>query len=284
MRQATPAACRPSTQTIPPAFHIMTKPRGAICNLDCSYCYFLSKELLYPGSHFQMAHDLLEEYTRQYIAAQRVPEVTFAWQGGEQTLMRLDFFCLALKLQQKYRRPGMRIYNALQTNGTTLDEEWCRFFKQHDFLIGVSLDGPRRLHDTYRVDKGGKPTFDRVLAGIELLKKHRIEFNILTTLNAANAEHPLEVYRFLRDDISTQFMQFIPVVERDNATGFQEGDELTARSITGEQYGKFLITIFDEWVKRDVGRIFVQMFDVALAAWVGERPGRVSLKRHVGRR
>ncbi len=251
----------------------MTKPRGAICNLDCAYCYFLSKEMLYPGSRFRLANELLENYTRQYIEAQRVPEVTFAWQGGEPTLMGLDFFRLAIEFQHKYRRPGMRIHNVLQTNATLLDDEWCRFFKQHNFLIGVSLDGPRELHNHYRVDKGGKPTFDRVMAGIERLKQHRVEFNILTTVHAANAEHPLEVYRFLRDEVGTQFMQFIPIVERDNQTGFQEGDTIRPRSVSGEQYGNFLITIFDEWVRRDVGRVFVQIFDVALAAWVGQRPG-----------
>ena len=263
-----------STRPVAPrAFHIMTKPRGAICNLDCAYCYFLSKEMLYPGSRFRMADELLEEYTRQYIEAQRVPEVTFAWQGGEPTLMGLDFFRRALDLQQKYRRPGMQVHNSLQTNGTLLDDAWCDFFKQHDFLIGLSLDGPRELHDVYRVDKGGHPTFDRVMAALALLKRHRVEFNILTTLHAANAAHPLEVYRFLRDEAGTRFMQFIPIVERDNETGFQEGERLTPRSVAPEQYGEFLIAIFDEWVRRDVGRVFVQIFDVALAAWLGERPG-----------
>ncbi|MCC7353010.1 MAG: anaerobic sulfatase maturase [Anaerolineae bacterium] len=257
----------------PSAFHVMLKPRGAICNLDCAYCYFLSKEMLYPGSRFRMANELLEEYTRQYIEAQGVPEVTFAWQGGEPTLMGLDFFRLAVSYQQKYRRPGMRIHNALQTNGTTVDEAWCEFFRENDFLLGVSLDGPRELHDFYRVDKGGKPTFDRVMAGIALLQKHHVEFNILTTVHAANAPHPLEVYRFLRDEVGTQFIQFIPIVERDNDTGFQEGEKVTGRSVTARQYGDFLIAIFDEWVRRDVGRVFVQIFDVALAAWVGQRPG-----------
>ncbi len=273
----------PSARPIAPrAFHIMTKPRGAICNLDCAYCYFLSKELLYPGSRFRMANELLESYTRQYIEAQRVPEVTFAWQGGEPTLMGLEFFRLALALQEKYRRPGVRIHNTLQTNGTTLDDEWCRFFKEQNFLIGVSLDGPRELHDAYRVDKGGKPTFDRVMAGIALLKQHGVEFNILTTLHAANAEHPLEVYHFLRDEVGTPFMQFIPIVERDNETGFQEGDRLTPRSVTGRQYGTFLTTIFDEWVRRDVGRVYVQIFDVALAAWIGERPGLCIFEERCG--
>ncbi len=262
-----------TTPLIPPAFHIMTKPRGAICNLDCAYCYFLSKELLYPGSRFRMSNDLLEEYIRQYIEAQHVPEVTFAWQGGEPTLMGLDFFRLAVSYQQKYRRPEMRIYNALQTNATRLDDDWCQFFQEQDFLIGVSLDGPQELHDMYRIDKGGNATFDHVMAGIALLKKHKVAFNILTTVHAANAEHPLEVYRFLRDDVGVQFIQFIPIVERDNQTGFQEGDRITPRSVTGEQYGRFLSAIFDEWVRRDVGRIFVQIFDEALTAWMGNRPG-----------
>ncbi|OGG43670.1 MAG: anaerobic sulfatase maturase [Candidatus Handelsmanbacteria bacterium RIFCSPLOWO2_12_FULL_64_10] len=257
----------------PAAFHIMLKPRGAICNLDCAYCYFLSKEMLYPGSRFRMAADLLEEYTRQYIEAQRVPEVTFAWQGGEPTLMGLDFFRLAVDLQQKYRRPGMVVHNALQTNGTTLDDDWCRFLRERDFLVGISIDGPRDLHDAYRVDKGGHPTFDAVMAGLNLLKKYGVEFNVLTTVHAANAGHPLEVYRFLRDEVRTDFIQFIPIVERDNDTGFQEGERLTDRSVTGRQYGDFLIAIFDEWVRRDVGRVYVQIFDVSLAAWLGRPPG-----------
>lgn len=257
----------------PAAFHVMLKPRGAICNLDCKYCYFLAKEMMYPGSRFRMADDLLETYTKQYIEAQRVPEVTFAWQGGEPTLMGLDFFKRAVELQQQYRKPGMRIHNAFQTNGVLLDDDWCRFFHQHNFLIGLSVDGPKEIHDAYRVDKGGRPTFDRVMAGLALLKKHRVEFNILTTVHAANAEHGAEVYRCLRDEVGTQFMQFIPIVERDNETGYQEGDTVTERSLTAEQYGRFLISIFDEWVRRDVGRVFVQIFDVALAAWAGERPG-----------
>lgn len=257
----------------PPAFHVMLKPRGPICNLDCKYCYFLSKERLYPDSRFRMEEGLLQEFTRQYIEAQRVPEVTFAWQGGEPTLMGLGFFKAAVALQHKYRKRGMRVHNALQTNGTILDDDWCRFFHQHNFLIGLSLDGPRELHDAYRVDKGGRPTFDRVMNGLDLLAKHRVEYNILTTVHAANAQHPLAVYRFLRDEVGTQFIQFIPIVERDNQTGFQEGDRLTQRSVTGEQYGDFLIAVFDEWVRRDVGRIYVQIFDVALAAWLGQQPG-----------
>jgi len=252
------------------AFHVMTKPRGAICNLDCAYCYFLSKKRLYPNSAFRMSEALLTEYTRQYIEAQRVPEVTFAWQGGEPTLMGLDFFRRAVELQKQFAKPGMTIHNALQTNATTLDDAWGEFFHANNFLLGVSLDGPRALHDAYRVDKGGAPTFDRVMRGIALLKKHRVEFNILATVHAANAPHPLDVYRFFRDEVGTQFVQFIPIVERANATGFQEGNAVTPRSVTGKQYGEFLGAIFDEWVRRDVGRMFVQIFDVALGVWLGQ--------------
>jgi uncharacterized protein len=257
----------------PPAFHVMVKPRGAICNLGCRYCYFLSKEALYPASAFRMSDELLEAFTRQYIEAQRVAEVTFGWQGGEPTLMGLDFFRRAVALQAQHRRPGMRIQNALQTNGTTLDDDWCRFFRQHGFLIGLSVDGPRELHDAYRVDKAGRPTFDRVMAGAALLQKHGVEFNILTTVHAANAGHPLEVYRFLRDELGARYLQLIPIVERDNGTGFQEGERVTQRSVGGRQYGDFLIAIFDEWVRRDVGRVYVQLFDVALGAWLGQPPG-----------
>lgn len=257
----------------PYAFHVMVKPRGAICNLDCKYCYFLSKEMLYPGSRFRMADELLERYTRQYIESQRTNQVTFAWQGGEPTLMGLPFFERAVHYQQKHARPGMRIENALQTNGVTLDEEWCRFFKEHNFLIGLSVDGPKALHDAYRVDKGGQPTFDKVMNGLHLLQEHGVEFNILTTVHAANAEHPLDIYRFMRDEIKTQFVQFIPIVERDNMTGFQEGNAVTNRSVTAEQYGRFLTTIFDEWVRHDVGKMFVQIFDVALGKWMREPGG-----------
>lgn len=257
----------------PTAFHVMTKPRGAICNLDCKYCYFLSKEKLYPNSDFRMSENMLEEYIRQYIEAQQVNEVSFAWQGGEPTLMGVDFFRMAVRYQQKHRRPKMQIHNALQTNAVTLDDEWCEFFAENNFLIGVSLDGPREIHDFYRVDKGGNPTFDKVMAGIELLKKHDVEFNILTTVHAANEQHGLEVYRFMRDEVQTKFMQFIPIVERDNMTGYQEGDRVTDRSVTAEGYGQFLISMYEEWIRHDVGRTFVQIFDIALAGYTGAPPG-----------
>lgn len=266
----------------PPAFHVMLKPAGAICNLDCRYCFFLSKELLYPGSRFRMAETLLEEYTRQYIQAQRVPEVTFAWQGGEPTLMGVDFFRKAVELQKKYARPDTQVHNAFQTNGTLLDDEWGQFFREHNVLVGISIDGPRELHDAYRVDKGGRPTFDRVMRGLEFLKKHQVDFNILACVHAANADHPLEVYRFFRDELGAEFIQFIPIVERDNETGFQEGEEVTERSVTGRGYGDFLIAIFDEWARRDVGRVFVQIFDVALEAWLGQEPSLCIFRRTCG--
>ena len=251
----------------------MMKPRGAICNLDCTYCYFLAKENLYPGSRFRMPDAVLDTYTRQYIDAQQTSEVTFAWQGGEPTLMGLDFFRRAIELQQRYRKPDMRVFNTLQTNGTLLDADWCRFFHEQDFLIGLSLDGPRDLHDRYRVDKGGKPTFDTVMNAAWLMAEHQVEFNILTTVHAANAKHPLEVYRFLRDEVGTRFIQFIPIIERDNDTGYQEGSHVTSRSVTAKDYGRFLNAIFDEWVHNDVGSVYVQIFDVSLAAWSGGSPG-----------
>ena len=258
----------------PPAFHLLTKPTGAVCNLDCKYCFFLSKEMLYPGSRFRMADELLEEYIKQYIEAQQVPQVTIAWQGGEPTLMGLDFFRRSIEYVNKYKKPGMTVEHTIQTNGTKLDDEWCEFFHEHKFLVGLSVDGPRELNDAYRVDKGGKGTFDQVMRGLSYLKKHNVEFNILTTVHAANADYPLEVYRYFRDELGAKFIQFIPIVERDNETGFQEGNQVTDRSVKAEQYGKFLIEIFDEWVQRDVGEVFVQMFDVALGAWVGQ-PGAV---------
>lgn len=256
-----------------PGFHLLAKPTGAACNLGCKYCFFLSKKNLYPLSSFRMSDELLETYTRQYIEAQQIAQATFAWQGGEPTLMGLDFFKRAIQYQQKYRRPKMIIQNTMQTNGTLLDDDWCEFFSKNNFLIGLSLDGPRELHDAYRVDKTGKPTFDRVMRAARLLRDHKVDYNILATVHAANADHPLEVYRFLRDKVKANFIQFIPIVERDNDTGYQEGDTVTDRSVKADQYGRFLISIFDEWVKRDVGKTYVQIFDVALAAWAGAHPG-----------
>ncbi len=248
-------------------YHVMLKPRGAICDLDCTYCYYLDKEALYPGSAFRMSEEVLDTFTRQYLTSQESPEIVFGWQGGEPTLMGLDFFRQAIEAQARYRPAHTRIVNTLQTNGVSLTDEWCEFFLKHAFLVGISLDGPARLHDAYRVDKGGKPTFERVMRGVELLRQHGVAFNVLTTVHAANAEYPVEVYRFLRDDVKTRFIQFIPVVEPRDAGRASE------RSVTGAAYGAFLRATFDEWVHNDVGQVFVQLFDVALAAWVGQPAG-----------
>src|SRR5512135_1798956 len=271
---STPLPVLPATRpdNAPPAFHLLSKPTGAICNLDCAYCFFLAKELLYPGSHFRMADELLEEYVRQLIESHQTPEVTIAWQGGEPTLMGLDFFQRSIEHARKYLRPDQTIQHTIQTNGTLLNDEWAAFFKKHNFLVGISIDGPREMHDRYRQDKGGAPTFDKVMRGLSFLKKHGVEWNSLTTLNHANADHPVEVYRFLRDECGAKFIQFIPIVERHHIDGVPFGDAVTDRSVTAQQYGQFLIDVFEEWVRRDIGEVYVQMFDVALANWHGEPP------------
>lgn len=265
----------------PFSFSVMLKPRGALCNLGCRYCYYLGKGSLYPGVDPRMDDAVLEDLTRQYIEAQDAPEVTFAWQGGEPLLMGLEFFERAVALQQRHRKPGMRIQNAIQTNATLMDGDWCRFFRENGFLVGVSLDGPEVCHDAYRVDKAGGPTFGRVMIGLELLQKHRVEVNILTAVHAANAGKPLEVYRFLRDTVGAQFVQLIPVVEWEE--GSRESGRVTERSVSGPLLGAFLMAIFDEWVRRDVGRVFVQSFDVALGAWLGEPAGLCTMAPTCGR-
>jgi uncharacterized protein len=258
---------------VPRAFHIMTKPRGPICNLNCAYCYYLPKEQMYPDSEFRMSDEVLESFTKQYIESQQVPEVTFGWQGGEPLLIGIEFFARAVAYQEKYRKPGVRIINTLQTNGTLIDEAWAKFFHDHNFLVGLSLDGPQPMHDAYRLDKADNPTWENVMRGKRLMDEYEVEHNILCTVHAANAPHPVETYRFFRDVVKAEFIQFIPIVRRDNATGHQEGLDVRDQSVTAEQYGQFLIGIFDEWVRHDVGRVFVQIFDVALAAWSGQRPG-----------
>jgi uncharacterized protein len=262
-----------------PGFHLLAKPTGATCNLDCSYCFFLSKELLYPGSRSRMAEEMLEAYIKQLIEAHASPEVNVAWQGGEPSLMGLPFFERSIEYANKYRKPGQTIVYTFQTNGTLIDDDWARFFKKHDFLIGLSIDGPREMHDAYRVDKGGQPTFEKVMRGLRALQRHGVEYNVLTTLHAANADHPVAVYRFLRDEVKAKHMQFIPIIERytdsveewkswrDRPLYVQEGVNVTSRSITGEQFGTFYIGVFDEWVKHDVGSVYVQLFDSTLENW-----------------
>jgi uncharacterized protein len=253
----------------PKAFHVMAKPTGSACNLSCDYCFFLKKERLYPGSNFRMSEQVHEAYIRQLFEAHQVPQVTVAWQGGEPTLMGLDFFKRSVALQEEHAKPGTQIENTFQTNGIRLNDEWCRFFQANHFLVGLSLDGPQELHDTYRKDKAGRGTFERVVRAARLLQKHKVEFNILCTVNAKNGDYPLDVYRFFRDELGVQYIQFIPVVERENETGFQEGNTVTERSVRPEQWGSFLIDIFDEWVEHDVGQTFVLNFDGALAGWLG---------------
>ena len=247
------------------AFHVMAKPTGAQCNLDCAYCFFLKKDQLYPTSTFRMTDEVMESYVRQTIEAQ-LPSI--AWQGGEPTLMGLDFFRRVMAVERKYLKPGQQIENTLQTNGILIDEAWCRFLREHNFLVGISLDGPRQLHDVYRRDKGGEPTFDKVVRAIRLMQEHKVEFNILCTVNAANCRAPLEVYRFFRDEIGAHYIQLIPIVERNNETGFQEGRDVTERTVSAEDYGRFLIAIFDEWIRKDVGSVFVTFFDAVLASYV----------------
>jgi len=271
--QATPAGAPEATAGGPPAFHLLAKPTGSVCNLGCAYCFFLEKERLYPGSRFRMSDELLERYIRQLIAAHRTPEVTIAWQGGEPTLMGLEFFRRSVALAKKHARPGMRVAHTIQTNGTRLNGDWARFFKENGYLVGLSIDGSRELHDAYRRDKGGRPTFDRVMRGLGHLRERGVDWNALTTVHAANAEHPVEVYRFLRDECGARFMQFIPIVERPTEDGVPYSDAVTERSVTAEQWGEFLNGVFEEWVRRDVGEVYVQMFDVALANWYGEPAG-----------
>jgi len=273
-----------------PGFHVMAKPTGPICNLACRYCFYLEKERLYAGtSGWAMPDEVLETFVRDYIAAQDVPVVTFAWQGGEPTLLGLDFFRRVVELQKRHAG-GRRIENALQTNAVLLDDEWAAFLAEHAFLVGLSIDGPRELHDRYRVDRGGKPTFDRVMKGMETLRRHGAAFNTLTVVHRENARAPLDVYRFLKE-AGSGFLQFIPIVERvENASGgisagthghsFRShsdpklaepgvaGDgRLSAWSVDSADWGTFLCAIFGEWVRHDVGRVFVQLFDVALESW-----------------
>lgn len=261
------------TPTYPSPYHVLAKPTGAICNLDCAYCFFLSKEKLYPNSDFRMSDEMLKTYLKQYIQSQPTPEVTITWQGGEPTLMGLDFFRKATEYAEAFKRSGQQISYAIQTNGVLLDDDWGKFLHENRYLVGISIDGTARLHDIYRRDKGGKPTFRHVIEGLNILKKHQVETNILCTVNAANGDYPLEVYRFFRNELGAEYIQFIPIVERKNETGFQEGDQVTNRSVSPKQWGKFLNAVFDEWITRDVGRVFVPTFESALANFYGVPAG-----------
>lgn len=273
------------------AYHAVVKPIGAICNLDCTYCYYLhKKELLGSDCQFRMSDEILETHIRQYIEGQDRSEVIFTWQGGEPTLRGLDFFARVVELQQKYKKPGQSIENDLQTNGTLLDAEWVRFLKGHHFLVGLSVDGPKELHDAYRISKDGEPTFDKVLAAVELLHRSNVSFNSLTVVNRTNARRPLDVYRFLRNEVRPHEMQFIPCVEpsffREKAPHAWDVASLpiygspgahpensnsvvTEWSVDPDDWGYFLCKVWDEWFRRDVGKVFVNLFETAVAQWKG---------------
>mgnify|MGYP002713014798 CR=1 FL=1 len=283
-----PSSADTSAVDAPPAFHLLAKPSGSTCNINCTYCFFLSKGALYPDERHRMSDATLEAYIRQLLESHQTPHVTVAWQGGEPTLMKLDFFRRAVAFVEKHRRPGQDVQHTFQTNGLLLDDEWCAFFKEHKFLVGLSIDGPRELHDAYRIDRRGNGTFDRVIQAWRHLCQHEVDFNILCTVNATNETHGRAVYRFFRDELEAKWVQFIPIVERateqtiaianrgwsDQSGGrrllyTQTGDLVTKRSVGREQYGRFLVDVFEEWVRHDVGRVFVQLFDVTLESYFG---------------
>lgn len=270
--------------------YVMLKPAGAHCNLACKYCYYQEKNKLYPtAQRHLMSDEMLEQFTREYIEAQTMNQVLFTWHGGEPQLRSIDFYRKALSLQQKYAG-GRRIDNVIQTNGTLLTDEWCEFFAQNHWLVGISIDGPQPDHDHYRLTAAGKPSWKKVMQGIKLLKKHGVEWNAMAVVNAYNANHPLEFYRFFKEN-GCQFLQFTPIVERltrheDGRTlaSLADKDEisLSEASVTPEQWGYFLSAIFDEWVRKDVGKIFVEIFDCTLANWMGISPGICAYSKECG--
>ena len=270
--------------------YVMLKPAGAHCNLACKYCYYLEKNKLYPtAQRHLMSDEMLEQFTREYIEAQTMNQMLFTWHGGEPLLRSIDFYRKALSLQQKYAG-GRCIDNVIQTNGTLLTDEWCEFFAQNHWLVGISIDGPQPDHDHYRLTAAGKPSWKKVMQGIKLLKKHGVEWNAMAVVNTYNANHPLEFYRFFKEN-GCQFLQFTPIVERltrheDGRTlaSFADKDEisLSEASVTPEQWGYFLCAIFDEWVRKDVGKIFVEIFDCTLANWMGISPGICAYSKECG--
>ena len=270
--------------------YVMLKPAGAHCNLACKYCYYLEKNNLYQNSHRHlMSDEMLEQFTREYIEAQTMPQVLFTWHGGEPLMRSIDFYKKALALQKKYAH-GKQIDNVIQTNGTLLTDEWCEFFAKNHWLVGISIDGPQEYHDHYRMTPAGKPSWEKVMQGISLLKKHRVEWNAMAVVNAYNAEHPLEFYHFFRDN-GCQYLQFTPIVER--LTEHEDGRTLACladdreipladASVTPQQWGNFLCTIFDDWVRHDVGKTFVEIFDCTLANWMGVLPGICAYSKECG--
>ena len=270
--------------TGPQAFNIMIKPVGSLCNLRCRYCYYLDKADIYGGKEPRMTHEMLETFIREYIAANDVPEVLFNWHGGEPLLMGLDFYRKAIQLQEKYAS-GKRIRNALQTNATLVTAEWADFFRENGFLIGVSLDGPRDVHDCYRAGKGGGSTFERVVKGIAELYKAGVDYNIMATVNRKSEGRGLEIYQFLKG-AGTRFIQFMPVLEhvKDGriVSPDEEGSQIAPWSVSAEGFGRFLCDIFDYWVRHDVGSVFINQFDSTLAMWCGEQPGTCTFAQTCG--
>lgn len=270
--------------------YVMLKPAGAHCNLACKYCYYLEKNKLYPtAQRHLMSDEMLEQFTREYIEAQTMNQVLFTWHGGEPLLRSIDFYRKALSLQQKYAG-GRCIDNVIQTNGTLLTDEWCEFFAQNHWLVGISIDGPQPYHDHYRLTAAGKPSWQKVMQGIKLLKKHGVEWNAMAVVNAYNVNHPLEFYRFFKEN-GCQFLQFTPIVERltrheDGRTLASLADKneipLSEASVTPERWGYVLCAIFDEWVRKDVGKIFVEIFDCTLANWMGISPGICAYSKECG--
>jgi uncharacterized protein len=256
------------------SLYVMLKPTGSMCNLRCKYCYYLEKKNLYPeAKNFMMSDELLGRFIEQYLYSQTMQEVLFTWHGGEPLLRNISFYKKALRLQKIYGR-GRKIDNCIQTNGTLLNDEWCRFFKENNFLVGISIDGPQPLHDQYRKMQGNKPSFYQVMKGISLLKKYRVEFNVMGVVNDYNVNYPLEFYRFFKQ-IDTRFIQFAPIVETIDG-------KPASWNVPAEKWGDFLIAIFDEWVKQDVGKFFIQYFDAALANWMGVQPGVCTLAKTCG--
>ena len=290
----------------PKGFHMLAKPTGPICNLNCHYCFYTEKEALFPEkNNFKMSDETLDQFIHQYINDQNVQEIPFVWQGGEPTLMGLGFYMRVIELQRKYGK-GKRITNSLQTNGTLLNEEWCQFLAKHNFLVGLSIDGPEYIHDRYRVDRGGEPTFHKVYKAMQLLKKYKVAFNVLACVTNFSSKYPLEIYHFLKE-AGAEFIQFIPIIERlpdseANKLGLRHGTPssigqsevpkvVTPWTVKSEEYGDFLITIFDEWVKKDVGKITVMNFEHSLSSWLGlpsttcifaETCGRAAIVEHNG--
>ncbi len=271
--------------------YVMLKPVGSICNLACEYCYYLEKGKFYPeAKQTVMSEQLLEKFIKEYLECQTQPEVLFTWHGGETLMRPISFYKKALELQRLYGR-GRQIDNCIQTNGTLLNDEWCRFFKENNFLVGISIDGPQEFHDEYRRNKQGLPSFYKTMKGLELLKKHGVEYNAMAVVNDYNVDYPLEFYRFFKS-IGCHYIQFAPIVER--LGNHNDGTLLTAPkessdaielaefSVDPVKWGKFLCTLFDEWLKEDVGTYYIQLFDSTLANWVGAQPGVCTLARTCG--